>query len=673
MALRTQQGRIRNKTIAMIAILILSLSMTACGTDTQGEAASLISGEEQISDNMGNIITYQKEADEKISQAMTDEAYTFEKPLVIKNPYKIAPLTAIVIFTTDEKTGIGLAINGKEKAKFEASKSHAIPVYGLYDDTVNEVTLTDDAGKSIELEIDMPKYKGATITVEKTSEEMSDEFYLVSPDYENTSVYDRDGRLLWYLDTGDNEGAVVFLDNGHFLISDPYQGTGGIRINYSGFLEMDWLGKIHRQFVGEYGYHHEIEPIKDGSEYLLSGTEDNSPFLQSIVYIADAESMKIKKSIDLYDVFMKIAPTWVEDLTKDGPCNMVINGINYDEGSGDVLISVRATGMVLRVNIDSAEIKWIFADPNTVPDELKEFLLTPTDGTRYPHGQHNCFFVDEDSRKIFGVDPAAGDGKSVIAYHNNDIDIMRDIDQHLSQFTDRYSSNEILIVDDEARTVSTAWTYDADKTIFSKMSGSLEFRDDGHRLLSYGSAMKKEAYEHPETAEITDNNYTNGLMLELDEQDNVIWRATFPGVMHKVYKSEFYGKTGEHAHYKTNEYVLIDGQLEDKHAGKEVDVSSIGKELADADDINSIEGKFELCINRGVVEYDFSEDDEIDILFVDADGGGRMFNYKKKGEMPPIINSGKYGIRIAGLSGSNKVYISVNGKWYDAGIIYNIL
>ena len=658
----------------MLALALMIAALSGCGSSSGDGAAALITGDEKISDNMGNIIADQKKADEKIRAALEDDKYSFDDPLVIKNPYRIAPQTAIVIFHTAEKTKIALDINGSKAATFEAATAHAIPVYGLYDDYKNRITLTDDKGKTKDIVIEMPKYKGEVMTVEKTSEKLSDEFYLVSPDYENTSVYDREGRLLWYLDTGDNEGAVVFLDKGHFLISDPYQGTGGLRINYSGFLEMDWLGKIHRQFVGEYGYHHEIEPINEGEDFLLSGTKDNSPFLQSIVYIVDARSMEVKKSIDLYDVFSRIAPDWVAELTKDGSFNMVINGINYDEESGDVVVSVRATGTVIRINMDSAEIKWIFADPAGMPDELKDLLLVPTDDTRYPYGQHNCFFVDDATVERFGLQKEAGEEMSIIAYHNNDIDIMRDVDQHLSNFLDRYSSNEILIVDEGKRTVRTAWTYDADRSIFSKMSGSLEFRGDGHRLLSYGSAVKKEAYDNPKTAEITDNNYTNGLMLELDEDDNVMWRATFPGVMHKVYRSRFYG-SGEDAlaNYEVTEYALIDGQDEKEHSGKEIDPAQIEDELLKADSFDSVKGSFELCINRAVVDYDFNEEDASEILFINEDGTARIFTYKEKGKTLPIINSGRYGIRVAGLEGRNKVYVSVNDKWYDTGRVYDLI
>ncbi|GEM_PF-6900382 len=633
------RGHLVKLLVGMVAISLIILS--GC---TQQESKEKV----KTSDIMGNTIKKQRQADEKIEKAMKDKRYTLSEPFVLKNPYVIAPQTAIIIFNTEDPTTIKMNINGTHAADFESSTVHALPVYGLYDDYTNKVELTDEKGTKSEVTIKMPKYEGEVLSVEKTGKGLSDEFFLVSPDYENTSIYDKNGKLLWYLDTGDNEGAVVFLDDGNFLISDPYQGTGGIRINYSGFLEMDYLGKIHKQYIGEYGYHHEIEPINDGKDFLISGNKDDSPFLQAVVYIVDGKTMKIKKSIDLYEIFSDIAPDWVESLGE--PFNMVINGINFDEKSGDVLISIRATGMVTRINMDSGEIKWIFADPASMPDEFKKYLLRPVDGTRYPYGQHAAMFMPD----------------GTIAYHNNDIDIIKDVDQHLSNFLDRYSSNEIIRVDEDAKTVKTEWTYDGDKKIFSKMSGSLEFRDDGHKLLSYGSAVKKEAYKNPKTAEITDNQYTNGLMLELDENDKVLWRATFPGVMHKVYKSRFYRGGDVERNYSVDKYVKIDGQDQKKHVGKEVEAGEMDSKIKGAESFSDkVGGSFDLLINRAVVDCEYDEKTEIKIFFSDEDGGGRLFTYKKKGEMPRIINSGRYGIQVAGLKGKYRVYVSLDGTWYD--------
>ena len=60
---------------------------------------------------------------------------------------------------------------------------------------------------------------------------------------------------------GDYAGDIEFLENGHFYISDPNQGINGVKINYSSFIEIDYLGKIYKQWITEYGVHHELVPL----------------------------------------------------------------------------------------------------------------------------------------------------------------------------------------------------------------------------------------------------------------------------------------------------------------------------------------------------------------------------------------------------------------------------
>lgn len=602
-------------------------------------------------DTMDNLLFAQQEVDERIAKELDNARNTFENPLVFENPYHLAPLTALVVFQTETETGIDLSVNGSAPVHFESSTKHAIPVYGLFDGFANEVILTNDAGESTTLTIETEAYTGGVISVEENKLGETDELFLVSPDYERTSIYDASGRLLWYLDTPDNEGAVVFLDNGHFLISDPYQGISGIRINYASFLEMDYLGKVYKQYIGEYGYHHEIERIKGESEFLLPGHDEDSPFMQAILYSVDANTMKVKSSIDFYEVLHNTAPEWTESLLdKYASFNFVINGADYDEASGDAIISARATGMLIRVNVESGQIKWIFADPANVPEELQEYLLVPTDDTRYPYGQHACQFMPD----------------GTIAYHNNDVDFLAE-DQSISAMKGHYSSNEILDIDEDTRTVRTLWTYDANKKVLSKMSGSLEFLEGGGKLISYGSALKEDAYSAGPDTNIMNTDYIEALMMELDENDEVLWRATFPSIIHKVYHCVLYNTdTGALPNYTVEDFQLLDGQDATAHLGEEVDVEAISADLLGAE---KLEGGFYFAVNRALLDFELTPTDAADVLFVSEDQTGRMFNLKKADEPLPIVNSGRYGVRVGGLEEKQKVYVRINDVWFDTEMV----
>ena len=48
-----------------------------------------------------HLITLQNEAEEKFLTEFKSGNYTLEKPLVIKNPYILNPLAAVICFKTD--------------------------------------------------------------------------------------------------------------------------------------------------------------------------------------------------------------------------------------------------------------------------------------------------------------------------------------------------------------------------------------------------------------------------------------------------------------------------------------------------------------------------------------------------------------------------------------------
>ena len=48
------------------------------------------------------------------------------------NPFKISPLTALIIFNTDVDTSISVNVNNEYYFETEVSTNHLIPIYGLY-------------------------------------------------------------------------------------------------------------------------------------------------------------------------------------------------------------------------------------------------------------------------------------------------------------------------------------------------------------------------------------------------------------------------------------------------------------------------------------------------------------------------------------------------------------
>ena len=89
-----------------------------------------------------NIIDRQNEQIEYLKSY----GYTLDNPNVILNPYDISPLTALIIFETNDAVPVSITVVGKNSDSsytkhFEKSKVHYIPVYGLYADYNNKIII----------------------------------------------------------------------------------------------------------------------------------------------------------------------------------------------------------------------------------------------------------------------------------------------------------------------------------------------------------------------------------------------------------------------------------------------------------------------------------------------------------------------------------------------------
>ena len=186
-----------------------------------------------------------------------------DNPLVKYNAYLVNPLSAVVLFKTDEETAIKVTVLGKTPQAniyhtFPRAKTHVLPIVGLYSDYTNKVEISAYQGGSTVVEIQTPDvYNGVkpVFSMETTPEYLQDNIILVSPAGEDlASGFDYAGDARWHMNI-----ACVFdvkrLKNGnlimgsHRLIKMPYY--------MSGLYEISPCGKIYKEFRLPGGYHHD--------------------------------------------------------------------------------------------------------------------------------------------------------------------------------------------------------------------------------------------------------------------------------------------------------------------------------------------------------------------------------------------------------------------------------
>jgi hypothetical protein len=191
--------------------------------------------------------------------------YTLENPNIILNPYEISPLTALIIFETNEEEKVTITIEGKTKETtitntFEAAKEHYIPIYGLYPDYENKIIIkSGDTTKEVVIKTDkLPDYLTTNI-----KNDTGKNLLVSESDY--PYILDSNNEIRWYL-TKQYSGKSSMLTNGNFLLSTDKTTEDNF---YTGLLEIDLLGKIYKEYKISNGYYGSYAEL-DSSILVLS-------------------------------------------------------------------------------------------------------------------------------------------------------------------------------------------------------------------------------------------------------------------------------------------------------------------------------------------------------------------------------------------------------------------
>lgn len=268
-----------------------------------------------------------EEAEENSPQteetALPSWAYTLAEPLVILDPYHSAPLTALLALTTEERGSMEITIQPKTsqdealRQKFSTiTQDHVLPIYGLYPDHDNvlSLTFTNELGESQTQDIiittdPLPSYLqegelllGDNLTTKiPPNEEMSTvlggfapEEILTTPQEINwdtamifvdgSSAYDHQGNIRWYT-TNASDSPLFPLNNGNFLRfnskpygDSPYPLTAYDHEIYSGFYEMDLLGRVYQEYIFN-GVCQQIVERSNGDFFLLGTSPQGADLL----------------------------------------------------------------------------------------------------------------------------------------------------------------------------------------------------------------------------------------------------------------------------------------------------------------------------------------------------------------------------------------------------------
>lgn len=478
----------------------MTVCLTGCGVS--GSVSNEVDTEEQLSVSLNDEWQeMQSEKEKKYQNLLKSGEYTEDNIYVQLDPYDASPLSALLLFQTEDAMTVDISVAGKDEATTiknsfdDYETDHSIPVLGLYPDTENEVTvtLTDESGNSMEKTVTIKTgtlaKSIATIDVKEADTQKMDlgdsELTFVIPSTKRAYAFDANGDVRWH-STRYNSHIFKELTNGNLLYLTKESNDAD---TYNVLMETDYLGKIYHRYdfssssaandtgksEGEMTViHHDGIELPSGN-FLLT-VNDGSNYIEDTMIELNRETGEIEKTIDLKDI---LPEAFYEDYDstsrEDGKVDWFHqNSVEYDEADNSIIISGRHQDTIMKIDYDTSEIKWIMGDSSGWPESYQKYFLKGD--VKASGGQHAAIVLpDQDDN----------DETTDILYYDNNISVTRG-DEETSE---KYSEARQVRINDAEMTIEEVWTFGEalGKDYYTKIIGSARYLSNtGNRLVNFG-------------------------------------------------------------------------------------------------------------------------------------------------------------------------------------------
>ena len=627
-----------NKIIIIVLITLLTVLMIIKFSTTSNLEDKYFKYD--VISSTSNLINDQYDINNRLDNISNNKKYTMEEPYVELNPYKISPLSAVIIFQSSDNKSIEVYVNDKLETTMELSKKHIIPIYGLKEDYDNKIVLKSDSTTK-ELYIKTEK-SNINYPLNIVKSYRTDDIYFTVASYETyLTGWDSEGNLRFYLTT-DNRMDVEFLDNGHFLIGVT---QGQVREQFIGFVEMDYLGKIYNYYTLENGYSFEFQDLGN-NEVMLSGGNTPVVFDHQVIYKMNLNTGKKIDELDIYDVVKKIDPTFND---KYLGTNALRNGFYYNSNTNDLVVSFREINTIWCFDYSNKTIKWVLTNSSNElfqSDVWKDYLIK-VDTKRYPLGQHSPQITSD----------------GYLLYYNNGYDRYSVVENktttNVSNYKNDYSSVELLKIDEDKRTAKTIKSYDFNKKYFSIKYGYSRILDNGNYLIDNGYILKDD-YRNNSNNTIkqseADINNSYAKILEIDKNNNIVFEATCEEGKFRAFKHKLYLDNTKNIDVsKLNTFNTIPNSNLEITKYNDLNLDSINEWIYNVD----------FTKNTFTTNYEIQDSDNIKLYLMNNEGKVYILNYHESND--------KYKSKIFNIEIPKDKYvlfIELNNTLYKTNKIY---
>ncbi len=641
----------KKKKIVIIIVVIILIIIVGC---------LLVFNNLSTNSKEVKVVSSLIEKESKLENDFPTELKDIDNADVIVNPYEISPLTALIIFKTDEAVSPKVTIEGDDKLStyeytFDEGTEHYLPIYGLYPDRDNTVVVEyGDVKKEFTIKTEaLPDDFILPTSVDADKDELSNDLYFFTPSSGGyTCAYDVNGDVRWYL-TINSIWEVNRLDNGHMMLSterlvnSPYYMTG--------LYEMDMLGKIHKEYSLPGGYHHDYYEMPNGN--LLVASDDftsGDGTVEDYIVELDRETGEVVKTFDLKDVLNMEdgkSENWIE---YDWFHN---NSVWYDEESNSITLSGRHQDAVINIDYDSGDLNWIIGDSTNWSEEYQKYFFTPVgDDFEWQWSQHAAMITPEGYVFIFDN----GNNKS------------KNEDEYVPA-EDSYSRGVMYKIDTEEMTIEQVFEYGKERgsEFYSPYISDVDYLDSDHYIIHSGGIVYVDGKNSNQPAGISGADRLVSDTVEYKDGE-VIFEIILSTNNYRVEKMSLYPED-ENFTLEKAERVGSLGETEVTSSGLGFVLNS--KDFKDIEEEHNISITKE--VDRLVFTGQFKRGTDVNIILY-KNGTKNIYNVPiskrpytalcvdifTEEETKEGISVTKY-INEEGLSGKYSIYVEVDGTIYN--------
>lgn len=361
----------------------------------------------------------------------------------------------------------------------------AVPVFGLYADYANQVTVTatfDDGSRHDEaVTVVAPIYAGPAavyntpeIGTPRSAAAGPDaapgvDYMLIKNTFTAPAVLDTDGNLRWI---GDNVPSSVST---HFSGDAFYVGSPTTpelyRFDFTGAFSTTPLASTRYT-----NFHHDLTRGKQGLLAELDAVDAGVQKIESIL-VEIGTGGEILKEWDLAQIFRAAMEAGGDDpsnFVRDGADWFHMNSAIYVPADDSLLVSSREN-FVVKLDYETGRIKWLFGDTTkhwyVDYPSLRALALRLTAG-KAPIGQHSVSIASNGELLLF----------------NNGLGSLNAPPGTAPGETRGYSTPSRYAIDEQAGTAAEVWTHATEPPVFSDICSSTYETTPGNYLVTYAAA-----------------------------------------------------------------------------------------------------------------------------------------------------------------------------------------